>query len=77
MGDMTSLPDSVKNVVARLDESTQNNTGLKFCIALSYSGRHDIASACQRLAARVEAGEMSSSDVTEAAITEELKTSWA
>jgi undecaprenyl diphosphate synthase len=76
MGDLTMLPDSLKKVVARLDEHTQHNTGFKFCIALSYSGRHDIASACQRLAAKVEAGEMSSSDVTEAAISEELKTSW-
>ncbi|XP_024356400.2 uncharacterized protein [Physcomitrium patens] len=76
MGDLTLLPDSLKNLVSALDERTKNNTGLKFCIALSYSGRNDIANACQRLAAKVEAGELSSSDITETMFEEELKTSW-
>lgn len=76
MGDLTLLPESLRNMVSTLDERTKHNTGLKFCIALSYSGRYDIANACQRLAAKVEAGELSSSDITETAIEEELKTSW-
>lgn len=76
MGDLTLLPESLRNMVSTLDEHTKNNTGLKFCIALSYSGRYDIANACQRLAAKVEAGELSSSDITETAIEEELSTSW-
>lgn len=76
MGDLTLLPDSLRDMVSRMEDLTKHNTGLKFCIALSYSGRSDIASACQRLAAKVEAGELSSSEVTESAIEEELKTSW-
>lgn len=76
MGDLTLLPESLRNMVSTLDEHTKHNTGLKFCIALSYSGRYDIANACRKLAAKVEAGELSSSDITETAIEEELKTSW-
>lgn len=76
MGDLRSLPESLRNMVSTLDERTKHNTGLKFCIALSYSGRYDITNACQRLAAKVEAGEMSSSDINEAVIDEEMKTSW-
>lgn len=76
MGDLTLLPESLRDMASKLDELTKDNTGIKFCIALSYSGRYDIANACQRLAAKVEAGELSSSDITESAIEEELKTSW-
>ena len=76
MGDLTLLPESLRSMVSTMEERTKDNTGLTFCIALSYSGRYDIANACRRLAARVEAGELSSSDITETRIEEELKTSW-
>lgn len=76
MGDLSLIPESLRDMVSKLDEQTQHNTGLKFCIALSYSGRYDIASACQKLAAKVQAGELSSSDITESAIEAELMTSW-
>lgn len=76
MGDLTLLPVTLRDMVTTIEDHTKHNTGLKFCIALSYSGRYDIANACQRLAARVETGELSSSDITEASIEEELKTSW-
>ncbi|CAK9856485.1 unnamed protein product [Sphagnum jensenii] len=63
-------------MIQALEEGTRHNTGLKLSIALSYSGRQDIVGACQQLVARVQNGEMSPSDLTEAAIDKELKTSW-
>jgi ditrans,polycis-polyprenyl diphosphate synthase len=76
VGDHSMLPESLRNVIATLEESTKHNTGLKLSIALSYSGRQDIVSACKRLMGQVQNGEISSSDMTEAAIDEELQTSW-
>ncbi|CAK9234357.1 unnamed protein product [Sphagnum troendelagicum] len=70
------LPTSHRNMIQALEEGLRHNTGLKLSIALSYSGRQDIVGACQQLVARVQNGEMSPSDLTEAAIDKELKTSW-
>ncbi|CAN5974540.1 unnamed protein product [Sphagnum jensenii] len=76
VGDLSMLPASLRKIIATLEEATQHNTGLKLSVAVSYSGRQDIVGACQRLMARVQNGEMSPEDLTEAAIDEELKTSW-
>ena len=76
MGNTTLLPDSLRSMIEALEEHTKYHTGLKLCVALNYSGRYDIINAFQRLAAKVEAGELSSWGITESVIEEELKTGW-
>jgi len=67
-----------KTLVKRIDKAerlTENNTGLILVIAVSYSGRWDITTACKRLYEKMSAGELSAESITEEHITANLATS--
>ena len=64
-------------LVSRLETAvgrTQGNHRLTLVVALNYGSRAEIAGAAQRLAQKVEAGELASGQVDEAAIAAELQT---
>eukprot|EP01018_Ginkgo_biloba_P041067 Gb_00950 [translate_table: standard] len=75
MGDISKLPYSLQRMIATAEESTKHNTRLKLVIAVSYSGRHDIVQACQRLAGKVENGQLKSTEISESLFEQELETS--
>lgn len=74
IGDKTGLDDDIRNRIAELEESTKNNGGLHFQIALNYGGRDEIVRAMQKIAEKVQAGEISPADVTENFVSEMLDT---
>eukprot|EP01018_Ginkgo_biloba_P033055 Gb_00963 [translate_table: standard] len=74
IGDNSQLPNSLQRVLARVEESTKQNSGLKLIIAVSYSGRNDIVQGCQRLAEQVESGQLKSTEITESLFDQELET---
>lgn len=74
IGDKTGLDDDIRARIEQLEEATKENTGLHFQIALNYGGRDEITRAVKKLAARVEAGELGSEEVTEQVISETLDT---
>lgn len=75
LGDYKKLPkDSVKSLERSL-ETTKNNTGLQFNIALNYGGRDEILRSVKKLAREVEAGTLKPDDISEEMIADHLYTS--
>ncbi|MEG0829807.1 MAG: isoprenyl transferase [Anaerovoracaceae bacterium] len=74
LGDYSQLPpDAVKSLEETL-ESTKNNTGLQFNIALNYGGRGEIREAVCKIGQEVKAGHILPEEITEMMISEYLFT---
>jgi undecaprenyl diphosphate synthase len=74
LGDYGRLPSEAVKSLERTLETTKNNTGLQFNIALNYGGRDDILRSVRKLATEVEAGRLKADDITEEMISENLYT---
>ena len=74
LGDYTSLPDDAVKSLEKTLESTKDNTGLQFNIALNYGGRDELKKAVQQIACRVKEGRIAPEDITEDTIAEYLYT---
>jgi undecaprenyl diphosphate synthase len=75
IGETTNLPpDCQKNLEWAINQ-TKNNSGLILILALSYSGRWEIAKAAKALAADVEQGKLKSSEINEQVLENYLQTS--
>lgn len=72
IGDRTAFAPELQERIAGAENMTAANAGLNLVIAANYGGRWDIAQAAQRLAERVETGEMSAADITPERIQSEL-----
>lgn len=64
IGDIKSLPKKLQQKIYTAEQLTATNTGLKLIIALSYSGRWDIVEATRKIGAEIEAGKLTSQDIT-------------
>lgn len=76
IGDLTRVPDDVREAILSLQERTQVNTGMTMVIALSYSSRWEITDTVQRLAQKVKIGELTPEDITEDCISKHLVTNF-
>ena len=65
IGDKTGLDDDIRKRIAELEESTKDNDGLHFQIALNYGGRDEIVRAVRKIAKKAEEGELAAEDITE------------
>lgn len=74
IGDTASLPAGCQRELAEAKELTKNGTSMTLVLALSYSGRWDLAQAARRLAADVAAGRVQPADVDEATVASYLST---
>lgn len=74
IGDIASLPAGCQRELAEAKELTKNGTSMTLVLALSYSGRWDLAQAARRLAADVAAGRVQPADVDEATVASYLST---
>ncbi len=74
IGDIASLPASCQRELAEATALTAVSTGLTLVLALSYSGRWDLAQATRRLAADVAAGQLRPEAITESTINGYLAT---
>ncbi|MBB1477390.1 polyprenyl diphosphate synthase [Shewanella sp. SG41-3] len=72
IGDTSRFSTRLQKQIAAAQEKTTNNTGLILNVAANYGGRWDILQAAQKLAEKVESGEISSSQMTEEALNEHL-----
>ncbi|MCI0751172.1 MAG: isoprenyl transferase [Flammeovirgaceae bacterium] len=74
IGDTSQLPGNCQENLAWAVDKTSKNTGLKLNLALSYSGRWEIAKAVREIAADVEKGKLKANEVSEETIQHYLQT---
>jgi undecaprenyl diphosphate synthase len=74
IGDVSRLPDFVKEPLDALKADSAANQGMTLCLALSYGGREAICDATRRLIERVQAGEIRLQDVNQLSFGEALST---
>lgn len=74
IGRLDDLPKGVRAVTDALVEKTASNTGMVLQLALSYSGREELARAARSIARLVAEGSLSPEDVTEQTVEENLYT---
>ena len=65
LGDPAALDQDLQEGLARLVESSKNNTGLNFQIAINYGSRDEIVRAIRRLSADCVEGKVNPEDITE------------
>ncbi|MFN7965177.1 MAG: isoprenyl transferase [Acidobacteriota bacterium] len=75
IGRSTDLPVDVQEALARAERRTADNTGMRFLVALSYSGRSEIADAARALARLVQQGLLDPESIDETAVESHLSTS--
>lgn len=72
IGNRDRFNEKLKNKIAEVEQTTKSNTGLTLIIAADYGGQWDIVQATHQLAKDVEAGLLSSADITPDAISRKL-----
>ncbi len=72
IGDISRFSARLQKQIKTAEEKTAANTGLILNVAANYGGRWDILQAAQKLAQKVETGEMTSSQFTEDALSAHL-----
>jgi undecaprenyl diphosphate synthase len=74
IGDYSAFGPDLVSRLERAVEHTANNNRLTLVVALNYGSRAEIAAAARALATRVQAGELDSAEIDEAAIAAGLET---
>lgn len=69
------LPEALNKKMSAAIEKTASNTGLTLVLALSYSGRWEIAETARRIAEAAKAGQLDPADVNEATFASYMPTS--
>lgn len=74
IGKREGLSKDIIESICVLEETTKNNTGLNFTIAINYGGRDEITRAVKRIANQIEEGTLLASNITEKTISANLDT---
>jgi undecaprenyl diphosphate synthase len=74
IGRIHKLPPGLQEAVAATAEKTSSNRDMVLILALSYGGRQEMSDAMEKIARKIEAGELSSGDVSEELISGHLYT---
>jgi undecaprenyl diphosphate synthase len=75
IGDISHLPKDCQDKLLWAIDQTKNNTGLNLIMALSYSGRSELTNAIRNIAADVENGKITPSQINERMVENYLQTS--
>lgn len=74
LGDIDPLPADARKAAQEAVDSTKDNTGLVFCIAINYGGRAEIVRAAKLLAKQAAEGQLDPEKIDEAAFASHLYT---
>jgi len=72
IGECSAFSEKLQQRIKTASELTQNNSGLQLNIAVNYGGRWDIAKACQKIAEKVQRGELSAADINAQLVNEQV-----
>lgn len=75
IGDVDRMPKEAYDRLCQCIKDTSHCTGLKLCLALSYSARWEITQACKDIARKVKNGEIDIEQINDNTISEHLNTS--
>lgn len=76
IGRRTELSPDIVESIERMEETTKDNTGITFVIALNYGGRDEITRAVKSIAHKVQNGQLNADDITEQVINDHLDTAF-
>ncbi|MCK4708611.1 MAG: di-trans,poly-cis-decaprenylcistransferase [Gammaproteobacteria bacterium] len=65
IGDRSAFSEKLNNSLLLAEESTKNNTRLKFNIAMNYGGQWDIVNAAKEIVAEVQTGSLAADEIDE------------
>ncbi len=74
IGKVERFPERVRKAIAYAEERTKHYDNLLLNVAVAYGGRQEIVDAFRKMAEKIERGEMSSSEISEATIAQHLYT---
>ena len=74
IGRLHKLPNDVQETLRETAEKTASNRNMVLTLALSYGGRQEMTDAVRKIVQKAEAGEIRSSQVSEALVSENLYT---
>ncbi|MGZ3746741.1 MAG: isoprenyl transferase [Pseudobdellovibrionaceae bacterium] len=74
IGDISKVPDDVKEAITRAMQATAKCTGLNLVFALSYGSRQEITAAVRTIVAKVAAGEIQPGNIDESVVNAALST---
>lgn len=76
IGDMSKLPENVRERLNACVERTAKNDSMTLVLALSYSSKWEIVETVRSLASKVKSGEMAVEDIDDEAISKSLTTNF-
>lgn len=65
IGECSRLDKAMIEKIENLEESTKDNTGLNFTVALNYGSRDEMVRAMRKMAAEIKEGKLEPEDITE------------
>lgn len=74
IGERDGLPEDIVNMIKLLEANSADKNAIVVNLAVNYGGRDEIVKAVRHLAKKIEAGEMTSMDITEKTIGDNLFT---
>jgi undecaprenyl diphosphate synthase len=74
IGRRDNIPDQVLREMDKTIELSASNSGTRLCLAINYGGRSEMVDAVQRIAAKVQAGQLAPGDITELTLSDHLYT---
>jgi len=75
IGECSAFSEKLQQKIKAATQLTQGNTGLQLNIAVNYGGRWDVAEACKKIAAKVQAGEVNIADINAEMVNEHISLS--
>ncbi len=76
IGDLSKLPDNVRDRLNGCVERTAKNDSMTLVLALSYSSKWELTEAVRNIASKVKEGSMEAADITDETIDNALTTSF-
>ena len=76
IGRIELLPDSIKNVISRLDDTTKGYDNHFLNIAIAYGGQNELVDAVKKIGNQIKEGKLDTKDIDKHVIEENLYTSY-